>query len=62
MRRDGVELMKGSKKRRQMRGSWIERSGRIFKRLQEEANRSLVSNLCFETTRSRRIFGQQGRM
>jgi hypothetical protein len=26
-------------------GSWIERSGRRFGRLQEEANRSLVSNL-----------------
>jgi hypothetical protein len=26
-------------------GSWIERSGRIFGRLREEANRSLVRNL-----------------
>jgi hypothetical protein len=45
-------------------GSWIERNGRIFGRLQEEANGSLVSN--FEALKRRRgvggFFGQQDRM
>jgi hypothetical protein len=45
MKRDGAELTKGSKKRRQMRGRWMEQNGRIFGRLLEEANGSLVSNL-----------------
>jgi hypothetical protein len=42
MRRDGAELMKGCKQRRQMRGRWTKRSGRIFERLLEEVNGSLV--------------------
>ncbi len=45
MRRDGAELMKGSKKRWQMHGRWMEQSGRIFERLLGEVNGSLVSNL-----------------
>jgi hypothetical protein len=44
MRRDGAELMRGCKQRRQMRGRWTKRSGRIFVRLVEEVNGSLVSN------------------
>jgi hypothetical protein len=62
MRRDGAELMKGSKQRRQMRGRWMKRSGRIFGRLLLEANGSLVSK--FEGLRRREeedFFGQQGR-
>jgi hypothetical protein len=45
MRRDGAELMKRSKQWRQMCGSWMKRNGRIFGRLLEEVNGSLVSNL-----------------
>jgi hypothetical protein len=45
MRRDGVELMKGSKQRRQMCGRWMKRNGRIFGRLLLEANGGLMSNL-----------------
>jgi hypothetical protein len=52
MRRDGVELMERSKQWRQMRGIWMKRNGRIFGRLLEEVNGSLMSN--FEKVLRRR--------
>jgi hypothetical protein len=60
MRRDGTELMKGNMQRRQMHGRWMKRSGRIFGRLLEEVNGSLVRIGGSEKTKEEIKEGREG--